>query len=91
MDAIVTAPSGLGACFRCGERVEILPVVAVKVDDAAQSDGSVYVIEGEVVRALASTRLFAGESPRPDESGSPSPTFIGILTETQIRDLLLTA
>ena len=31
-----------------------MPVVAVKVDDAAQSDGSVFVVEGSKVRALES-------------------------------------
>ena len=77
MDAIVTAPAGLRACFQVGAAVASLPVVAVKVDDAAQSDGRVYVVEGNTVRVLESTGLWAGEGR----------VFLGVLTEAELERL----
>jgi hypothetical protein len=77
MDAIVTAPAGLRACFRMGAAVQSLPVVAVKVDDAAQSDGRLYVVEGNTVRVLESTALWGGAGR----------VFLGVLTEAELERL----
>jgi len=78
MDAIVTAPAGLHAYFQSAQGVKRMPVVAVKVDDAAQSDGSVYVVEGSKVRALESTRLWADASHGSIED-EPS-SFLGVFS-----------